>query len=287
MTKRAVVVTGASTGIGRAIAEVLLGKGFQVFGTARKESDTLLLQSRFGAAFLPLIMDITDQGAVAACADQVKRSLQGVTLAGLVNNAGMSLVGPVLYQPLDDLRFQMEVNFLGPVITMKAFAPFLGADRAMKGKPGRIINISSVGGRFGAPFLGAYAASKHALEGISESLRRELLLYGIDVILIEPGYVNTPILDKVDKEDYAQYRETEYGPILERFRRTFVAEGRKGLEPQAVGEVVYKALTDSRPKICYTVVKQKFKNWTLPMSLPKRTVDRIIAKQLGLSSPRS
>lgn len=286
MTKRSVVVTGVSTGIGRATAETLLGKGFQVFGTVRKESDTAPLRSTFGAAFTPLLMDITDQGAVAACADQVRRSLQGVTLAGLVNNAGVSLVGPMLYQPVDDLRFQMEVNLIGPVITIKAFAPLLGADRSTKGKPGRIVNMSSVGGRFGGPFLGAYAASKHALEGISESLRRELLLYGIDVILIEPGYVNTPIMEKAEKENYAQYQDTEYGPILERFRRAFIAEGRKGLEPKVIGEVVHKALTDSRPKVCYTVIKQKFKNWTLPMSLPKRTVDRIIAKQLGLISPQ-
>ena len=287
MTKQAVVVTGVSTGIGRATAEVLLDHGFQVFGTLRKLSDANFLQSRYGAAFSPLHMDITDQTAVASCADQVRRFLQGTTLAGLVNNAGSSVVGPSLHQPIDDLRRQMEVNFIGPAMTMQAFAPLLGADRAMKGKPGRIINISSVGGRFGAPFLGAYAASKHALEGLSESLRRELMLYGIDVILIEPGYVNTPILDKAETEDHAKYQGTEYMPILERFRRQFVAEGRKGLEPRVVGQVVYKALSDSRPKVCYTVVKQKFKNWTLPMSLPKRTVDRLIAKQLGLVSPRN
>jgi NAD(P)-dependent dehydrogenase (short-subunit alcohol dehydrogenase family) len=286
MSKRSVVVTGVSSGIGQATAEVLLTKGFQVFGTVRKERDAVPFHDKYGGSFTPLVMDITDQVGVAAGADQVRRALQGVTLAGLINNAGMSLVGPVLHQPIDDIRSQMEVNLMGPVITVKAFAPLLGADRSMKGKPGRIVNISSVGGRFAAPFLGAYAASKHALEGISESLRRELMLFGIDVILIEPGYVNTSILDKADKEDYSQYRETEYGSILERFRRGFIDEGRKGLEPQAIGEVVHKALTDSFPKICYTVVKQKFKNWTLPMSLPKRTVDRIIAKQLGLSSPQ-
>ena len=256
MAKQIVVVTGVSTGIGRSIAEVLLEKGLEVFGTVRKESDAVSLRSKYGSAFTSLVMDITDQAATAACADQVKHSLQGATLAGLVNNAGMSVVGPVLHQPIEDLRRQMEVNLIGPAIAIQAFAPLLGADRSRKGKPGRIINMSSVGGRFGAPFLGAYAASKHALEGLSESLRRELLIYGIDVILIEPGYVNTPILDKAEAEDYAQYQETEYGPILERFRRGFISEGRKGLEPREIGQSVYRALTEAHPKVCYTVVKQ-------------------------------
>lgn len=287
MAAGSVVVTGASTGMGRATAEVLLSKGFRVFGSVRKESDARDLQAELGPAFTPLLMDITDQAAVAQCAVHVRAALDGSTLAGLVNNAGMSLVGPMLHQPIADIRAQLEVNLIGPAIVTQAFAPLLGADRSLKGEPGRIVNISSVGGRFGAPFLGAYAASKHGLEGMSESLRRELLLYGIDVILIEPGYVNTPILDKAEKEDYAQYRNTEYAPILERFRKMFVGEGRKGLEPRVIGEVVYQALTVSRPRVCYTVVKQKTKNWTVPMMLPKRTVDRVIGKQLGLVPARS
>ncbi len=208
------------------------GQRFHVFGTARKESDTALLQSKYGTAFTSLLMDITDQDVVTACADQVRHSLQGSTLAGLVNNACISLVGPVLHQPIDDLRFQMEVNLIGPVVTIKAFAPLLGADRSMKGRPGRIVNMSSVGGRFGGPFLGACAASKHALEGISESLRRELMLYGVDVILVEPGYVNTPIMDKAEKEDMAQYRNTEYGPISSVSAAPSLPRAVRGSNPQ-------------------------------------------------------
>jgi NAD(P)-dependent dehydrogenase (short-subunit alcohol dehydrogenase family) len=286
MAAGSVVVTGASTGMGRATVELLVSKGFQVFGTVRNESDARNLQGELGSAFMPLLMDITDELAVAQCAVQVRATLDGNKLTGLVNNAGMSLVGPMLHQPIADIRSQLEVNLIGPAIVTQAFAPLLGADRSLKGKPGRIVNISSVGGKFGGPFLGAYAASKHGLEGMSESLRRELLLYGIDVVLIEPGYVNTPILDKAEKEDYAQYRDTEYAPILERFRKMFIAEGRKGLEPRAIAEAVYKALTISRPKVNYTIVKQKLKNWTIPMLLPKRTVDRVIGKQLGLLPAR-
>ena len=272
--------------MGRATVQLLVSKGFRVFGSVRKESDARDLQAELGSACTPLLMDITDELAVAKCAVQVRTALDGNKLTGLVNNAGMSLVGPMLYQPIADIRSQLEANLIGPVIVTQAFSPLLGSDRSLKGKPGRIVNISSVGGKFGGPFLGAYAASKHGLEGMSESLRRELLLYGIDVILIEPGYVNTPILDKAEKEDYAQYRDTEYAPILERFRKMFIAEGRKGLEPRDIAEAVFKALTIARPKVSYTIVKQKLKNWTIPMMLPKRTVDRVIGKQLGLLPSR-
>ncbi|MBL6752475.1 MAG: SDR family oxidoreductase [Nevskia sp.] len=286
MSASSVVVTGCSTGIGWSIADVLLGKGFKVFGSVRKEADAEKLQSQFGAAFTPLLMDVTDCAAAERCAKRVRAALDGRILAGLVNNAGLSVVGPLLHQPVADIRLQLEVNLIGPVLVTQAFAPLLGADRSLKGRPGRIVNMSSVGGRFGAPFLGAYAASKHGLEGMSESLRRELQLYGIDVILIEPGYVNTPILDKAEEQDYETYRRTEYGPILERFRKAFIAEGRKGLHPRVVGEAVYKALTDARPDVCYTVVRHNLKNWTIPMLLPKRTIDRAIGKQLGLLAPR-
>ena len=282
MSAKSIVVTGSSTGIGWWIAKALLTRGFQVFGSVRTHKDAERLQSEFGSAFTPLLMDVTDQAAVAKCADQVRTSLHGSTLAGLVNNAGMALSGPMLLMPLADMRRQLEVNLIAPAGVTQAFAPLLGADRSLAGTPGRIINMSSVGGRFGGPFLGAYAASKYGLEGMSESLRRELQLYGIDVILIEPGYVNTPIMDKAEEEDATIYRETEYGPILEKFKKFFVEEGRKGLHPKRIGEVVHKALTTNHPKVRYSIVQQRLKNWTIPMLLPNRMVDRVIGKQLGL-----
>ena len=286
MAAKSVVVTGASTGIGWGLASVLVQKGFKVFGTVRKQDDADRLQSEFGAAFTPLLMDVTDQPAVLRAVDQVAGSLGGSTLAGLVNNAGISIVGPLLHTPLVELRRQLEVNLVSPLLVTQAFAELLGTDRARKGRPGRIVNISSVGGKIGGPFLGAYAASKHGLEGMSESLRRELLLYGIDVILIEPGYVNTPILDKAEAEDFEIYRQTDYAGSLDRFRKSFIAAGRKGLPPRAIGEAVYTALTAKKPDVCYTVVQQKFMNWTVPMHLPKRLLDRLIGQQLGLLPPR-
>ena len=285
MASRSVVVTGVSTGIGWEITKVLLQRGFKVFGTVRKQPDADRLQAEFGNGFASLVFDVTDQQAAARAAAQVRDTLGQENLAGLVNNAGISVVGPLLHQPLEDVRQQLEVNLIAPLLVTQAFAGLLGIDRTRKGAPGRIVNISSVGGKIGGPFLGAYAASKHGLEGMSESLRRELMLYGIDVILIEPGYVNTPILDKAEAEDFALYRDTDYGPILQRFAKLFIAEGRKGLAPEAIGEAVYTALTARKPKVIYTVVKQKLKNWTLPMLLPRRTLDSLIAKQLGLNNP--
>ena len=194
-------MTGASTGIGRGIAEALVHRGFRVFGSVRKQADAAALEAALGEAFTPLLMDVTDAPAVARAADAEVR-LGPARLAGLVNNAGVSLVGPLLHQPLEEFRTQLEVNLVAPLRVIQAFAPLLGAQGGREGPPGRIVNISSVGGKMAAPYLGMYAATKHGLEGLSESLRRELMLYGIDVIVVEPGYTNTPILDKAESEDY-------------------------------------------------------------------------------------
>jgi hypothetical protein len=281
--KKSVVVTGASTGIGWAISKELLDRGFEVYGTVRKSADADRLQTEFGTNFFPLLLDVTDESAVRSAAAQVKERLGQATLAGLVNNAGISVPGPLLHLPLAAYRHQLEVNLVAPLLVTQVFAPLLGTDRTRQGQPGRIVNISSVGGKVGFPFIGAYVASKHGLEGMSESLRRELLMYGIDVIVIGPGSVVTPIWDKAESADITAYQETEYGPILDHVRKYFIAEGRKGLPPEAIGRAVYIALTAARPKVRYAVVPQRLMNWILPMLLPKRMLDKIIGKQLSLA----
>jgi|SRR5271165_199394 len=281
MTKP-IVVTGTSTGIGWGIADVLVRRGLEVFGTVRTRTDADRLKSEFGSTFTPLVVDVTNESSIKLAAEKVSGILGQSKLGGLVNNAGIAVVGPLLHLPLAEFRRQLEVNLIATLRVTQAFAPLLGTDRTRVGEAGRIVNISSVGGKIGVPFLGAYAASKHGLEGMSEALRRELLIYGIDVILIEPGSVNTPIWDKAETEDYALYRQTDYASILETFRKAFIEDGRKGLSPQKVGEVVYLALTTRKPAVSYTVLRQKFTNWTLPRLLPKRLVDRLIGKRLGL-----
>ena len=173
------------------------------------------------------------------------------------------------------------MNLVCVFIVNKAFAPLLGLYRALRGNPGRIINIRSVGGKNANPFMGAYAASKHALEGFSESLRRELMVYGIDVIIVGPGSVATPIWDKAEQADIAPYIDTDYAEALDRMRKIMLQSGRNGYPPEKVGEVVWRALTIPKPRIRYPVISLRSFRRIIQMILPKRMVDQIIARNLG------
>lgn len=279
---KAVVVTGVSTGIGRAAALLLAREGFHVFGSVRKAPDAEALQAALGDNFTPLLFDVTDEVAVRAAAQAVRERLGGATLAGLVNNAGIAVGGPLTDLPIAEYRLQMEVNLVGPMIVTQAFLPLLGTDKTLKGVPGRIVNLTSVAGKLGAPFVGPYVASKHGLEGLSESLRRELQFYGIDVIMVAPGHVATPIWDKAEEMDPRPYQHLEIFPALQKFLDFFVAEGKKGFPPERIAGVIHTALTTASPKARYAVVPGRLQNWTIPRRLPVRVVDRIIAGQLGL-----
>jgi NAD(P)-dependent dehydrogenase (short-subunit alcohol dehydrogenase family) len=279
---RSVVITGASTGIGWACAKLLLDRGFRVFGSVRKQADADRLKGEFGANFTPLIFDVTDEAAVLAAAREVRSALAGETLAGLVNNAGIAVSGPVLELAADEFRRQMEVNFIGPIIATQAFGPLLGADPGLKGPKGRIVMMSSVAGKNGSPMTSPYAASKHALEGLSESLRRELILFGIDVIIIAPGAVKTPIWDKAEEVDISPYKNSPYLPMLEKIRAFMLNLGATGLPPEAIAEKVFAALTLPKPRVRYVVAPDPVRQFVAGM-LPKRTLDRIIAKRLGLT----
>lgn len=283
---QSVVVTGVSTGIGWAAAKILVKRGFRVFGSVRKPADAERLQQEFGAAFVPLLFDVTDEAAVRAAADSVREQLRGETLFGLVNNAGVAIPAPLLHQPIADFRKQVEINLVAQLLVSQAFLPLLGTDRSLKGKPGRIVNISSSSGKNGSPFVGAYSASKHALEGFSESLRRELMLYGIDVIIVGPGPIKTPIWDKAGEIDLAQYQETEYVEAMQRFQKYAIDSGRNGYPPEKVAQVVLRALTAARPRVRYAVVPGNPLVKFLQGWLPKRLLDEIIARGLGLKPKR-
>jgi NAD(P)-dependent dehydrogenase (short-subunit alcohol dehydrogenase family) len=280
---RSVVVTGVSTGIGHGTTRVLIQHGVHVFGSVRKTEDAARLSAEFRDGFTPLLFDVTDARAIAAAVGVVRQSLSGSTLLGLVNNAGISVFGPLMYVPLDEFRRQLEVNLVSVLGVTQAFLPLLGADRSLKGAPGRIVNMGSVGGKIAAPFLGPYSASKFALEGFSESLRRELMLFGIDVIVIGPGAVATPIWDKGEREDSSRYAVTEYAASLRKFGDYFLKEGRAGYPPERVGAVVWRALSSARPRVRYAVVPHALRGWVIPRLLPKRVIDRIIGRSTGLS----
>jgi NAD(P)-dependent dehydrogenase (short-subunit alcohol dehydrogenase family) len=278
---QSVVVTGVSTGIGWGITKVLIQRGFRVFGSVRKPQDAERLSREFGEGFIPLLFDVTDEAAVQAAAERVREQLNGETLFGLVNNAGIATPGPLIHLPTQDFRHQLEVNLVSVLIVTKAFAPLLGVDRSLHGLPGRIINMSSVSGLAAPPFVGAYATSKHGLEGFSESLRRELMLYGIDVIIIGPGPIATPIWDKAETADKSLYAQTEYVESARRAEAYMIRNGKNGLPPERVGEVVLQALTSRNPRVRYAVVGRDFLRRLIQRLLPKRVVDRLIAKNLG------
>ncbi|HEY4709602.1 MAG TPA: SDR family NAD(P)-dependent oxidoreductase [Candidatus Acidoferrales bacterium] len=279
-----VVVTGVSTGIGWGTAKVLVSKGFRVFGSVRNQADAVRLQKDFGDGFVPLTMDITDADAVHQAAQKVGSLIGNRNLIGLVNNAGIVVSGPLLYLRSSEYRRQLDVNMISPLVVIQAFAPLLGTDKNRQGPAGRIVNISSTTAKVAIPLLGAYSASKSGLEGMSDALRRELLLFGIDVVIIEPGTVNTAMYDKGEKEDLSEFKETEYWEAVQNFQKFIVAEARNnGLSPERLGEAVYVALSTAKPKARYAVVPQRFKNWTLARLLPVRMLDAQLAKLLGLA----
>src|SRR5712671_1347875 len=278
---RSVVITGASTGIGWATAKLLLTRGFRVFGSVRKAADADRLRNQFGANFTPLVFGVTDEAAVLAAAREVRAELEGETLAGLVNNAGIAVAGPVLELSADEFRRQMDVNVIGPIIATQAFGPLLGADPSLHGPKGRIVMISSVAGKNGNPLMSAYSASKHAIEGLSESLRREMMLFGIDVIIVAPGAVKTPIWAKAEEVDISGYKNSPFFPALQRIRKFMLQLGEGGLPVEKIGELVHLALTSPNPRVRYQIAPDRMRHLMTAM-LPKRTVDKIIAKRLGL-----
>jgi NAD(P)-dependent dehydrogenase (short-subunit alcohol dehydrogenase family) len=278
---RAVVVTGASTGIGRAAVAKAVREGAHVFASVRKEADAEGLRAEFGEAVTPLLFDVADEAAVRAGAAQVAAALGNRKLFGLLNNAGIAVAGPLLHLDTDELRRQFEINFFGVHNVTRAFADLLGADKSRTGNPGRIVMISSVGGENGSPFVGPYSASKFAMEGYSQSLRRELMLYGIDVIVIGPGAIATPIWDKAGESDLTRFSNTDYAPMLKGVENYMLAQGRAGLPASDVGDLVWRCFTDPKPKTRYRILRNEFMDVTLPRWLGPRTVDNVIAKRLG------
>lgn len=279
---KAAVITGASTGLGRAAAEALAGAGWRIFGSVRKVEDAEALSAALGDAFTPLLFDVTDEAGVRKGAAKVEAALDGRTLDALVNNAGIAVGGPLRYLPLEDLQRQLDVNLFGALRVTQAFLPVLGADKRFKGGPGRVVNMSSVAGKVASPFLAPYAMSKHALEAMSESLRRELMMHGIDVIIIGPGAIRTPIWAKADEIDIEQYADTEYYELLKTMRSAMQGYGDEGLPAEDVGKLVLKVLTTRKPKTRYAIMRHKFFTWTLANLLPRRLLDRIVARSFSL-----
>jgi NAD(P)-dependent dehydrogenase (short-subunit alcohol dehydrogenase family) len=278
----ALLITGSSSGIGHAIAKLAVAQGWRVFGNVRKEADAEELNDEFGPSFTSLLFDVRDQPAIQAAVKAVHASLGPRTLNGLVNNAGVGLAGPILHQPLDEFRTVLDTNVLGTLLASRAFAPLLGADQSLSGQKGRIINISSIAGKIGQPFAGAYVASKFALEGLSEVMRRELKLYGIGVVIVAPATVDTPIWDEPESA-IGRYGATDYGEAFDKGVRAIVDAGHQhSLQASDVAQTIMKALTAQRPRLRYAPAQHALLEQALPRAAPKRATDFVIEQALCL-----
>lgn len=274
-TTRCVLVTGASSGIGEATALRLSGAGWRVLAGVRAEADGERLRAAAGERLEPVTIDVTEAATIAAAAE----ALGNEPLHGLVNNAGTALAMPLEFLPLDQLRRQLEVNLVGQVAVTQALLPNLRSAR------GRIVNVGSIAGRSALPFLGAYAASKHALEAVTDALRVELRPFGIAVTIVEPGTIATPIWRKGG--ELIERLGTElppelgrlYGERMNAFREAAAAAGRRAEPADDVAIVIERALTTERPKARYLVGRDARRRAVVE-HLPERLRDRVYERVL-------
>lgn len=283
---RAVVITGASTGIGAACARHLDALGFTVFAGVRREQDGAALVTSISQRVRPILLDVTDSASIAAAAQVVEQTLATIApntgLAGLVNNAGIAVPGPIEAVPLADARRQLDVNVLGPMAVTQAFLPLLRIGR------GRIVNMSSIAGLAATPFLGWYGASKFALEALTDALRMELQPWGIEVCSIEPGAIATPIWERSAglAEQVSRAADPErlalYETALARVRDVIQQAAGRAIAASAVAQVVGEALTVLRPKTRYLVgTDAKFRAW-MKQLCSDRMQDRLVARFMNL-----
>ena len=281
-TARFVLITGASTGIGAACAIGCAGQGMTVFAGVRNPEAGAALRARGGAAIIPLELDVTDGESVKRAAGIVERHVGDAGLFGLVNNAGIAIGSPLELIPLVQLRQQLEVNVVGQIAVTQAVLPLLRRAR------GRIVNMGSIAGRGTIPMTGPYSASKHALEALTDALRLELYPWGIEVSIIEPGAIATPIWDKslqisldVEKDIPVETKHL-YEAAAARIRETMSVAAARAIPPDAVVKAVLHALTAKRPKTRYLVGRDAKLRALMLKWLPDRFQDWILKKVLKL-----
>jgi NAD(P)-dependent dehydrogenase (short-subunit alcohol dehydrogenase family) len=272
-----VVVTGASTGIGEATAGLLSRRGFDVVAGVRSEESAA---RALEAGLTPLRFDVTDEESVRVAAASVEERVGAQGLGGLVNNAGVAVSGPVEVIPLDEWRRQLEVNLIGQIAVTKALLPAL-----LRGR-GRIVMVSSIGGRIALPLFGPYAASKFGLEAVSDSLRREVSDLGVRVVVVEPGAIATPIWGKGIETGEAIAAQGDpaararYARLIAKIRGLAEANARNGLPPAAVAQVIGDAMTADRPRTRYVVGRETKVRARLARVLPDRALDALLARAL-------
>jgi len=276
-----ILITGTSTGIGYSLTKVFIDQGYRVFGSVRKKEDAERLKKEFGEQFHPLIFDVTDHEAVAASVSEVKNVIKDEGLACLINNAGVAISGTIIHTSIKDFQHQFDINLFGVIAVTKSYLPLLGALKDYENKPGKIINISSVSGVIAFPFLSPYCASKFALEAFSDSLRRELLIYGIDVIKIAPGAIKTPIWKKSEKISQ-EVLNSDYGPSIKKFQQHTRKSAQAAMESDELARRILKVFLKKRPRTRYTFLNNKFTNYTIPRHfISARIFDGFIKKMFS------
>lgn len=274
--RTAILITGASTGIGYSCAGVLAEAGFAVFAGVRNDTDAARLRTGIDGAISPLTLDVRDANHISAAIDAIESS--GIPLAGVVNNAGIAVAGPLEYLPLSELQRQFDVNVFGALAVTQASLPLLRRSH------GRIVFISSVSGQLAPPYLGPYAASKFALEAMADSLRMELSPFGIRVVVVQPGNVKTPIWAKgrAAKDDLLallpQAAFEHYGGAIGVLQRLTEREERSGMAPEEVARKVLHALTTPKPRARYAVGNPPGWMRRIASLLPEHRRDRLILK---------
>jgi len=275
-----IVVTGASTGIGYDTTRYLIENDYHVFGSVRNENDAAKLLNDFGDNLIPLVFDVTDEKEIKIAKEKVETILGKELLIALVNNAGIAVSGPLQFVDIKEVRHQLEVNVIGTLMVSQAFLPLLGAKQPVPTNPGKIINISSISGIFSTPFMGPYCMSKYAVESMSDIFRRELSLYGIDVVVIEPGPIATPIWDKA-KSDTSQtsFVNTIYEPILNSRNEIINQNEKNALPVSSVSELILRSIEKKKPATRTIITK---KTWLIKIikALPDRWVDNLITKNI-------
>ena len=281
-----VLISGASTGIGRACALDLAARGVRVFAGVRRPEDGDALRAAAGERVVPIHLDVTDDATIAAAVKAIAEANGEAVLAGLVNNAGIVVAGPLEFLPPDALRRSFEANVVGLLALTQACLPLLRAGR------GRIVNMSSISGRFASPLLGPYAASKFAVEALSDALRRELAPWDIPVALVEPGAVATPIWQKSAAaaqsllDGLAPEANAYYATDIERAKRRALRTARTGIPAEAVAAVVHAALTAARPRTRYLVGRDARIGALLARWLPDRVLDRFARRTWSSAAKR-
>jgi NAD(P)-dependent dehydrogenase (short-subunit alcohol dehydrogenase family) len=279
---RAVLVTGSSTGIGRATALALDAAGWRVFAGIRREEDAEGLRAEGSERLTPVTLDVTKAGQIAAVADALAATLGTAGLDGLVNNAGMAVMGPLETLPIEDFRAQIDVNLTAQVAVTQAMLPLI------RRAAGRIVFVSSIGGRMALPFGGPYHASKFGVEAVADCLRQELRPWRIAVSLIEPGSVDTPIWERGESiadaiaERSPDAQEELYGETLERFRLAVRRTAKRGIAPDKVAQAIVHALAARRPRTRYLVGADARGQALMRRLLPDRMFDRTVARAMGL-----